>query len=59
VKIDARDIELSYWDFAYNKYPEKCRSKEAVIRMFEDGFAFDQFSEFLNISEAQLLEILS
>jgi len=59
MKLDAHSIELSYWEFIYDQYPENCRTEDAVLYMFQDGFAFDQFSEFLNISESQLLEALS
>ena len=37
-------------------YPENYKSKDHMIKNWEQGFAFDHFSQSLGMTEEQLLE---
>lgn len=55
----ASEIEASYYDFILSKYPERYHGEEGMIRNWEEGFAFDQFADWIGLTEQQLLEAIS
>ena len=51
------DIELKYWDWIMD--PENYGHEDNMIKNWEDGFLFDDFAEYLGMTEDQLLEAVS
>lgn len=52
------NYESLYHDFIMYKHPERCVNKDNMITNWEKGFAFDEFAEFLEMTEEQLLEAI-
>ena len=53
------NYESLYHDFIMYRHPERYVSEDNMFNNWEKGFAFDEFAEFLEMTEDQLIEVIS
>jgi hypothetical protein len=57
--MNSYDIEAKYWDWIMDHHPENYGHEDNMIKNWEGGFLFDDFAEYLGMTEDQLLEAVS
>jgi hypothetical protein len=54
-----QDIESKYWDWMLETNPESYGHEDNMIKNWENGFLFDDFADYLGMTEDQLIKEIS